>query len=289
LSVASGADQSNIPPEMRYIDDSSIPPELRPALSTDFTLSEGSLGSIISEGEGQEERMGCTGGVLEADVTSATFTANDLKKPARSLILIVVILLVIGGVAAGVGIALSGKDEEESTGIEVTSTPGSSSTDEPLSRCFVPGMDLAIWKNSSSSLERYNALIENVVVEVIPDFEASAEPADNCAPDNLALIWLSSDEGVFPKERVVTRFLLALLYFSLNGDRWKVNTGWLDSSDECDWYGLICNNNNNSNNQVIGLTLSKNGLYPMIPSELGLLSNLSKIGRSVYLCVGEQE
>lgn len=40
--------------------------------------------------------------------------------------------------------------------------------------------------------------------------------------------------------RVAQRYRAAVLYYSLGGTGWTTSTGWLEGSNECEWYGLTC-------------------------------------------------
>jgi len=103
------------------------------------------------------------------------------------------------------------------------------------------------------------------------------------------------------------RYVMAVLYYSLNGDDWKRNEGWLSkTSSVCEWHSthndeenVVCNdagllqilhlNKNNLkgtlpamelqhlSNQLLILDVDNNYLTGTIPSELGRLTNLQKL------------
>ena len=59
-------------------------------------------------------------------------------------------------------------------------------------------------------------------------------------PQNDALIWLSNNTNLdtYSDKRKIQRYVLAVLYYSTNGNNWDRNSGWLSNEDECDWYNL---------------------------------------------------
>jgi hypothetical protein len=106
-------------------------------------------------------------------------------------------------------------------------------------------------------------------------------------PQNDALIWLANNTNLdsYSEEKKIQRYVLAVLYYSTNGDRWFDNSGWLSNGDECNWYTLaessFC-----INGSVVELdfydgdTSRGNNLVGTIPNELALLSH--SLGKFVF-------
>ena len=63
---------------------------------------------------------------------------------------------------------------------------------------------------------------------------------------------------------------LMVFYEATDGDNWKINTGWGEDCNICDWYGVECD----SNLRVTYLLLPLNGLKNEIPTQIGELTNL---------------
>ena len=60
----------------------------------------------------------------------------------------------------------------------------------------------------------------------------------------MAYAWLLDDElngQYYLDETIMERYALSVFYYSMNGDNWLYNDGWLTSSETCDWYGVTCN------------------------------------------------
>ncbi|UFH54711.1 hypothetical protein [Spirosoma sp. KNUC1025] len=61
------------------------------------------------------------------------------------------------------------------------------------------------------------------------------------------------------------------LYNSTNGPGWTNKTNWLSGDSPCNWYGIVCNP---ENDRVIALDLSANNLSGTLPTSLPQLSKL---------------
>jgi Leucine-rich repeat (LRR) protein len=93
------------------------------------------------------------------------------------------------------------------------------------------------------------------------------------APPSLSSF--SIPDSAFKSEPIssVEREALVALYNSAGGANWKNNTGWMGvAGTECDWFGITC-----TNDSVTLISLSSNGLSGSIPSELGNLTNLTRL------------
>lgn len=123
-----------------------------------------------------------------------------------------------------------------------------------------------------------------ILSDVSPDGgEALSTPS---TPQNEALAWLAGNVNLddYSEEQTIQRFVLATLYYSLNGDGWTNNDGWLSDDEECTWYnqaddGPFCM----VGGGVRELDFFQNNLSGTIPAEVGLLSN--SLGTCMPLCV----
>lgn len=91
-------------------------------------------------------------------------------------------------------------------------------------------------------------------------------------PQHEAMQWILYDD---PQDlsisndgelRVKQRYLLAILYFQLDGQYWLADN-FLSSDDECDWDGIRCN----AAEIVHGILLDSANLTGSLPHEIGLL------------------
>jgi hypothetical protein len=111
-------------------------------------------------------------------------------------------------------------------------------------------------------------------------------------PQNDAFNWLINDdsEQVCPDEflDVQQRYILAVLYFSTEGDGWNEcnalqspnpkqcpegeGARFLSSSNVCLWFGISCNRL-----RVISISIDENNLRGQLPDELGFMEQLEDI------------
>jgi len=111
---------------------------------------------------------------------------------------------------------------------------------------------------------------------------------DETSPQFRAFYWLANLDivkvPIMQKDRVIQRYILALLYYSTGGPTtWHLKGHFLTDRHECEWaefvdgYGNIGAGDCGADGQVTHLQFYKNGLIGTIPSELGHLSSLSII------------
>jgi hypothetical protein len=113
---------------------------------------------------------------------------------------------------------------------------------------------------------------------------------DNSTPQGLATTWMIERDDVCPDaQKLVQRWVLAVIYFSTQGDAWFQcsnnpsssdecgqedpfvgSTRFLDASNECDWAGISC-----INGCVTEIEFEENNLVGTIPTEVGLLQDLA--------------
>ena len=100
-----------------------------------------------------------------------------------------------------------------------------------------------------------------------------------CSAGDLTLLWLAvaatNDPSFMEMEQneSTTYSSLVSLFFATNGPAWRRNTGWLEGTDYCGWYGIKCGDGSNT---VVSITLPKNNLDGYLITELGRLSSLGK-------------
>ena len=86
----------------------------------------------------------------------------------------------------------------------------------------------------------------------------------------------TSTDRVTPNAPLTDRDVLVALYHSTDGDNWLRSDNWLTDAPIGSWYGVVAD----SNDRVIELDLSENGLIGSIPPKLGRLTELEWLSLS---------
>ena len=97
---------------------------------------------------------------------------------------------------------------------------------------------------------------------------------DPSSSQSKALTWILGNDELwsYSREKIITRFALAVFYHDTDGDNWIENRGWLTDHDECTWFTADfidpCNSGIFTN-----LVLGDNNIQGTLPADLVLLSD----------------
>ena len=128
-----------------------------------------------------------------------------------------------------------------------------------------------------------DAMIRFAEVTTVLNSVPVSDPAtfqDNTTPQYEAAWWLAAvdpamlDFATTPMEDVVERYILALLYYATNGENWKDQEGFLSAEQVCFWGSVGCRGDPL---RVSRIELEKNDLMGSLPTELGLLSEITQL------------
>jgi hypothetical protein len=119
-------------------------------------------------------------------------------------------------------------------------------------------------------------------VSAIPNTVAALASTSSADPFTQAASWLTNVDATNAKEDVISRFALAVVFYTTNGTSWTNATNWLSSEYHCNWFGVSCCDNMigvavcrpDSFGQIVELDLYKNNLVGPIPTSVVLLSSL---------------
>jgi hypothetical protein len=112
-------------------------------------------------------------------------------------------------------------------------------------------------------------LIESV------SFDGGAALLDPLSPQYKALTWLGGNKNLeeYSVQTTIQRYVLAVVYYSTNGESWTESDGWLTDDDECIWFSdstrLVCDESGTFNR----LVLYDNNLVGPLPPEVAMLSD----------------
>ena len=200
-------------------------------------LEQPAAGGTLSAANGNNEN---TNNASESQIVALPINQEDLPQAepyqkARHAVLrekkmfVVYMVLLLAGilvlVAVVVLILVKQTSSDRNTNATVSSTAASSTS-------------------NNTSVDGSAGLfppLESQVLQLFPDYTVSVIQEDNMSAQAQALAWLMEDsslpEYIQNEWRVQQRFALAALYFATNGDRWAMNTHWLDYSvHECSWF-----------------------------------------------------
>jgi Leucine-rich repeat (LRR) protein len=158
---------------------------------------------------------------------------------------------------------------------------------EPAAPSAAPSMAPSLAPSSAPTSVRLTDTIDSLK-------SISNEDAFNdvMSPQYQAAQWVSDEDPLalpIGDAQFVQRYILAVFYFSTNGDEWD-NCGrndpicggdpdeesWLSEASECVWVGLNCTNNANVDQIFFARTFGNN-LDGTLPQELTFLSSLGRI------------
>eukprot|EP00588_Corethron_pennatum_P005459 CAMPEP_0194289768 /NCGR_PEP_ID=MMETSP0169-20130528/39785_1 /TAXON_ID=218684 /ORGANISM="Corethron pennatum, Strain L29A3" /LENGTH=845 /DNA_ID=CAMNT_0039037155 /DNA_START=122 /DNA_END=2659 /DNA_ORIENTATION=+ len=91
------------------------------------------------------------------------------------------------------------------------------------------------------------------------------------SPQSRALGWIIEEDPQYlcPGDpKLNQRYIAALLYYSMGGDKWVDSSGFLTEIDECEWFGLACNDDG----RIFNIDFDDNRLRGTIPPEIGHLN-----------------
>lgn len=96
-------------------------------------------------------------------------------------------------------------------------------------------------------------------------------------PYNQAATWLIQDDPMqlaADSSRIAQRYVMSLLYFSLNGPQWKNKTDMLSEKSECEWMGVTCNASTRHIHRIIW---RNNSLEGTLPEEIAQLKHMEHL------------
>jgi Leucine-rich repeat (LRR) protein len=131
--------------------------------------------------------------------------------------------------------------------------------------------------HKTTPVANQNILFEEFIATLLPAESLEQATLDPKSPQRQALEWLQRDTNgsTMVGWRMLQRYSLSTVYFSLNGNDWYNRTGWLSDGEECSWNADAASCG--VNGRIHSLQLSDNNLTGSIPHELSLLTDLETI------------
>jgi hypothetical protein len=186
-------------------------------------------------------------------VTETQLKEEDSRKRRRYLLcglgtLTILLIVVI------VPVVITQKNKSKTVEIvNITDTPTDTPSESPTSSIFVELL--------SNIEQEYGQENESLFVAAMSDENSSQYKAAVWAADHMPSDVSGSDT------RMISRYALASLYFSTNGDDWEVcgrgstncppPNKWLDAENECDWYAVECEDPSSGDYSVVRIEFRK--------------------------------
>ena len=83
---------------------------------------------------------------------------------------------------------------------------------------------------------------EDFLLEIISGITDKSIFLDIDTPQGMAYSFLLEEEPSFVcTPTIIQRYGLSTVYFATDGAKWTNNDGWLEPTQECDWFGVECN------------------------------------------------
>jgi hypothetical protein len=118
--------------------------------------------------------------------------------------------------------------------------------------------------------------VVSLVLTLLADVQSLNDPH---SAQSRALDWVSADDNLpsYDDVRVLTRFTLAMFYYSTDGDNWNINDGWLSDGHECTWYSKVDSPCDTESRRFSRLALGDNNIGGSLPADLAILSDLTAV------------
>ncbi len=230
---------------------------------------------------GAETGTGLTAEVTPVDSTdTASQQEPDQKQYSkRKFIFLLLGVLALIAIALGVSFALiSSNNVASPASSPMTTNPCDFTNQEQPNvhaQCSCYGSVKVL---SNDALVKYHALQADLGLTL------PSPNVTSCKPDTLALLLVATtSNSPVSDELLINRYVLNLLFLSMNGEKWEHKDGWLASDDSCSccFYGVTC-----EGDSVVGINLASNRIRGSLRSELCRLTSLNLLDLSRNVVTG---
>jgi len=192
------------------------------------------------------------------DIVEATAKPMEWWTPKKIFILVMLGLAIFAAIIAPITVVLTKNDQQEFE-------------DEMTAQTLPP-------EERQQAIQQ--VLIEEAYAPLLNMNETIMSPVFQNAstPQYRAFQWLTEEDAHAVRStdhrRLVQRYALAVLYFATGGETsWVESFEFLQGDHECSWSGaLLCDHETQTN--ITGITLQRNGLMNHLPAELAFLTSL---------------
>ena len=276
---------SSAPTENASVDDNDNGETSFPAV----VFEDGNEESINAvNGEGWEREL------IQQMINDADLVEGEIIHPRREkeegffrqYYWVATLFIVISAIGIGLAVGLTKKRQNNNNTPSTLGAPGKSSGE-------VGGQE-SVPTSSSSAMPTHTptprawCISRDCRIDTIRMISENwAQLEDNSTAQHRALIWLlDEDEFLLPQDkttalRLTQRYILALLYYALDGWNWLSKENYLIGTSECEWAGVLCTEENggssNANTTILGLSFKGNNMTGEFPDEILMLDRLESL------------
>lgn len=209
---------------------------------------------------------------------------TDVRAVRRIIGAAIVTFLILLGLLIGVIVGLKIQNRASSTAYSApkdTNTKGSTTTIIGNMTGSMKGRPVGSQLQDDDSTQGFNSQFDETsamkirrdsILSKLYDISGEAQINDNLSAQYAAARWLIDydlEKLDANSDRLSQRYVIALLYYILNGASWVNSTGFLSASHECLWHGITC-----LSGQVYQIDLSNNTMQGRIPNETVVLKGM---------------
>jgi Leucine-rich repeat (LRR) protein len=206
----------------------------------------------------------------------------------RRIVILICIFLVVGvGGGIGIGLFLIDRKDEADGGTANSQTPPTSmpfADEDQKPSPIAPNPDPTLAPAQSTlqptrqptrqptTLEPTQTL-RGALISLLSPLSSAGVFDDPTSQQSRALEWLVGNSRLlsYDREKLITRYALAVFYYSTFGDNWTTKTRWMSNADECTWYVDGIRAPCDVGRSFAHLMLSDNNVQGTLPAELALL------------------
>jgi hypothetical protein len=231
---------------------------------------------------------------------------KDWMRRNRSVLIVSTLILLVAGISIGVRSLSRSNDAAQDNPPQLADNIKSNRTDDEISQDDEPTVSPTV----SPTVDYSGLSRPELLFQLLAPISGQSSLLNPTTPQYAAFTWLvetddptilnpdmylgkDNDQTFF--EMVQERYIMALLYYSTNGQSWR-NQYFMKSVPICNWNdggrgavteGITCEATNDSKGYAIQeIVLDMNRLGGEIPSELGRLVSLRKLGLGSNSLVG---
>jgi hypothetical protein len=144
--------------------------------------------------------------------------------------------------------------------------------EEPSSFCYLPMKEMVQCQFDILEVPSCaNMTFQQLTIDLLDENYTHVYPCD-ARHFGLVAVAVAQVNEVDPMDNIFQYWIMAIIYFSLGGQDWRIDRNWLSGKSPChaDWYGVSCS----KDNDVVGIELMSNNVIGSFPIEIAELTSI---------------